>query len=137
MSAIIADTPAPSRLRTYAQLVRLPNVFTALADITLGGLALHALGLLPAGGIVAGAFLLFASACLYTGGMVWNDFFDIEQDCRERVSTDPIRPRHPPRGRLAPPPPRLRLAAAAGCRGERMNWLPSKLVPAGRRHPAL
>jgi 4-hydroxybenzoate polyprenyltransferase len=29
-----------------------------------------------------------ASACLYCGGMVWNDFFDIEQDKRER----PFRP---------------------------------------------
>ena len=70
------------RLRTYAQLVRLPNVFTALADITLGGLALHALGLLSAASIASGAFLLLASACLYTGGMVWNDFFDIDQDRR-------------------------------------------------------
>jgi 4-hydroxybenzoate polyprenyltransferase len=71
-------------LRPYAQLVRLPNVFTALADITLAGLATHAL---PQ---YAPTFLLLclASACLYCGGMVWNDFFDIEQDKRER----PYRP---------------------------------------------
>ena len=40
MSAVAADTPAPNRLRTYAQLVRLPNVFTALADITRPSLAI-------------------------------------------------------------------------------------------------
>jgi 4-hydroxybenzoate polyprenyltransferase len=32
--------------------------------------------------------LLLASSCLYSAGMVWNDFFDIEQDRRER----PFRP---------------------------------------------
>src|SRR5438094_447674 len=76
-----------SRLLPYARLVRLPNVFTALADIGLGGFAAVATGdvappwpmllLLPA-----------ASACLYSAGMVWNDFFDLEQDRRER----PFRP---------------------------------------------
>src|SRR6516165_10517316 len=73
-----------NRLRPFAQLVRLPNVFTALADITLAALATHAL---PQ---YAPAFLLLclASACLYCGGMVWNDFFDVEQDKRER----PYRP---------------------------------------------
>ena len=73
-----------NRLRPYAQLVRLPNVFTALADIALAALATHAL---PAH---TATFLLLclASACLYCGGMVWNDFFDLEQDKRER----PFRP---------------------------------------------
>src|SRR5689334_20957937 len=68
----------------YAQLVRLPNVFTALADITLGALAADALP----GQWLSFLILLLASACLYCGGMVWNDFFDIEQDLRER----PFRP---------------------------------------------
>lgn len=72
------------RLKPYAQLVRLPNVFTALADIGLGALATQSL---PAEWL---PFLLLAlaSACLYCGGMVWNDFFDVEQDRRER----PFRP---------------------------------------------
>ncbi len=72
-----------SRLLPYARLVRLPNVFTALADIGLG--------LLAAGGAVSAAaavLLLAASALLYCGGMVWNDYFDVEQDRRER----PFRP---------------------------------------------
>ena len=40
--------------------------------------------------------LLLASACLYCGGMVWNDYFDREQDRRERGDR-PI-----PSGKVAP-----------------------------------
>ena len=73
-----------NRLRIYAQLVRLPNVFTALADI---GMAALVSGALPASwGMVL--LVAVASACLYCGGMVWNDYFDVEQDRRER----PFRP---------------------------------------------
>jgi 4-hydroxybenzoate polyprenyltransferase len=79
-------------LRPYAQLVRLPALPTALADICLGALATHAL---PARGLAFG-LLLVASGCLYSGGMVWNDFFDLEQDRRER----PFRPL--PSGRVTP-----------------------------------
>src|SRR5262249_19642124 len=80
-----------SPLRTYAQLVRLPNLPTALADICLGALATQALP----GHWAAFGLLLAASACLYSGGMVWNDFFDLEQDRRER----PFRPL--PSGRVS------------------------------------
>jgi 4-hydroxybenzoate polyprenyltransferase len=80
-----------SQLRAYAQLVRLPNVFTAVADIALGALAA---GALPRRWL---PFLLLAltSACLYCAGMVWNDFFDLEQDRKER----PFRPI--PSGRIS------------------------------------
>jgi 4-hydroxybenzoate polyprenyltransferase len=80
-----------SRLRAYAQLVRLPNVFTAVADIALGALAA---GALPSRWL---AFIMLAltSACLYSAGMVWNDYFDIEQDKKER----PFRPL--PSGRIS------------------------------------
>jgi 1,4-dihydroxy-2-naphthoate octaprenyltransferase len=73
-----------SRLRSYAQLVRLPALPTALADICLGALATGALpdNLLPF------LFLLLASGCLYSAGMAWNDYFDQAQDARER----PFRP---------------------------------------------
>jgi len=71
-------------MKPYAQLVRLPNVFTALADIGLCALATRSLP----GQWFPFTLLLLASACLYCGGMVWNDFFDIEQDRRER----PFRP---------------------------------------------
>lgn len=80
------------RLRAYAQLIRLPNLPSALADICLAALALCAftpeeggLDRLPVFSFVC---LLIASACLYSGGMVWNDYFDVEQDKKER----PFRP---------------------------------------------
>jgi 4-hydroxybenzoate polyprenyltransferase len=69
-----------SRARVYSQLVRLPNLPTALADICLGALATRALP----GRWLPFLLLLPASACLYCGGMVWNDFFDVDQDRRER-----------------------------------------------------
>ena len=70
-----------NRFLAYAQLVRLPNAFTAAADICLGALATNAL---PGHGL-AFVCLLFASASLYSAGMVWNDYFDFEQDLRERA----------------------------------------------------
>src|SRR5262249_55491017 len=73
-----------TRARDYAQLVRLPNVFTALADV---GLAALVSGALPSAW-AAVLLIAAASACLYCGGMVWNDYFDAEQDRRER----PFRP---------------------------------------------
>jgi 4-hydroxybenzoate polyprenyltransferase len=85
------------RLRPYAQLVRLPNVFTALADIALAGLAAQAVqDELLRDHLLTFLLLCLASACLYCGGMVWNDYFDVEQDKRER----PFRPI--PSGRVSP-----------------------------------
>lgn len=81
-----------SDLRAYAQLARLSNLPTALADICLGALAAHAL---PQHSL-AFAALLPASACLYSAGMVWNDYFDQDQDRLER----PFRPL--PSGRISP-----------------------------------
>jgi 4-hydroxybenzoate polyprenyltransferase len=78
--------------RSYAQLVRLPNLPSALADIGLAGLATGLIVARP----VAFLLLLTSSACLYLSGMVWNDYFDIEQDRRER----PTRPL--PSGAIAP-----------------------------------
>jgi len=77
-----------NRLRPYLQLVRLPNVFTALADIALAALA--AAHVQPEQSLSVPTFLLLclASACLYCGGMVFNDVFDVEQDKHER----PFRP---------------------------------------------
>jgi 4-hydroxybenzoate polyprenyltransferase len=81
-----------SRLRPYLQLVRLPAVFTAFADILLGAFALDVHGLQW----FTIALLVLTSACLYLSGMVWNDFFDQAQDKRERPSR-PI-----PSGRVSP-----------------------------------
>jgi 4-hydroxybenzoate polyprenyltransferase len=80
-------------IKAYAQLLRLPNVFTACADIFLGWLAVSAQGsVLPFSSLW---LLLLSSACLYSAGMVLNDFFDVEQDRQER----PFRPI--PSGRIA------------------------------------
>ncbi len=73
-----------TRLLPYFRLVRLPNVFTAMADIVLGALVAGALPDLW----LPFVLLLAASSCLYCSGMVWNDYFDVEQDRRER----PFRP---------------------------------------------
>jgi len=77
-------TPAPltksQRLLAYAQLMRLPNVFTAMADIFMGFWFTHET-LSP---VATFLLLLLSSSCLYTAGMVLNDVFDIEQDRRER-----------------------------------------------------
>src|SRR5262245_23132332 len=88
------------RLLAYAQLVRLPNAFTAMADICLGAVAL---GALP-GYLLSLICLLLASVSLYSAGMVWNDYFDFEQDLRER----PFRPL--PSGRVS-----KRTAVTLGC----------------------
>jgi 4-hydroxybenzoate polyprenyltransferase len=69
-----------NRLGSYAQLVRLPNLPTAIADIALAALATGSLPERWPGFLL----LVAASSCLYMAGMVWNDFFDIEQDKRER-----------------------------------------------------
>ena len=77
-------TTRPSRWLPYAQLMRIPNVFTAVADIALAALVT---GSLP-GQFLPFLLLALASGCLYCAGMVWNDYFDFEQDLRER----PFRP---------------------------------------------
>jgi 4-hydroxybenzoate polyprenyltransferase len=78
-------------LLPYAQLVRLPNVFTAWADIVLAALVTGALVTHPRPLVC----VLAASTLLYWAGMVWNDYFDLDQDRLER----PGRPL--PSGRVA------------------------------------
>ena len=72
----------PSRLLSYLQLFRAPNVFTALADVMMGYIITRG-GIEPP--LLLG-LLGVASALLYTAGMVLNDVFDVEQDARERPS---------------------------------------------------
>ena len=93
--ASVAPRPTPS-WRSCLQLVRLPNVFTALADVMMGYLVTHDPAPFPTLRL-PGAFwsLMAASACLSSAGMVLNDVFDLEQDRRER----PQRPL--PSGRVA------------------------------------
>ncbi len=72
---------APSRLLSYARLTRIPNVFTAFADIGMGlAFVDFPLRERPWGG----ALLFAASGLLYTAGMVLNDVFDLDIDAVER-----------------------------------------------------
>jgi len=70
----------------YLQLVRLPAVFTAMADILLGYSLTHRYIVGPDGWDNPQKFfgLLIASCCLYLSGMVFNDVFDRKQDAAER-----------------------------------------------------
>ncbi|MGA2619278.1 MAG: UbiA family prenyltransferase [Thermoguttaceae bacterium] len=75
----------------YLQLLRLPNLFTAMADVAMGFLFVRAswawdpppINLRPIGAWVL-AVLAVASALLYAAGVVLNDVFDLERDRRER-----------------------------------------------------
>jgi 4-hydroxybenzoate polyprenyltransferase len=121
------------RVRSYAQLIRLPNVFTALADIALAAFAAGRWGEVPDTWPFCFACLLGASACLYSAGMVWNDIFDVAQDRRER----PYRPL--PSGRVSRRSALacgiglmgagLLLAAGAGWTG--FEWQPKPIGVAG------
>lgn len=89
-----ADAPAGGRWRAWWQLLRLPAVFTAFADILLGFALTHVhLSDAP----LPLALLLVASGCLYLAGMVFNDVADRHVDARER----PQRPL--PSGRVSLP----------------------------------
>lgn len=69
-----------STFRDWLDLVRLPNLFIATADILAG--------FFFAGGLPGEWFvllrLILASMCLYAGGVALNDVVDVEQDLRER-----------------------------------------------------
>jgi 4-hydroxybenzoate polyprenyltransferase len=67
-------------MKAWLQLVRLPNVFTAVADVLMGYLVTHGT-LQPASHF---AHLVAASCLFYLSGMVLNDVFDAEIDSRER-----------------------------------------------------
>ena len=83
---VTASTPSTTTpLYAWAQLVRLPNVFTVLADVSAAFL-LVAHGPAPVGRL---ACVLIAGVALYWAGMVLNDVFDIDRD-REERPTRPI-----------------------------------------------
>ena len=78
---------------SWLRLARVPGVFTAIADVTVGFLVadgsmerLHVWGA-----------LVLATSCLYSAGMILNDFFDRDLDATER----PERPL--PSGEISPP----------------------------------
>jgi 4-hydroxybenzoate polyprenyltransferase len=80
-----------ARLLDYLQLMRASNVFTVVADVSMGFLLVRP-ELAPLGVLVA---LIAASILLYSAGMVFNDVFDLPRDRRER-------PKRPiPSGRIS------------------------------------
>ncbi|MCX6900595.1 MAG: UbiA family prenyltransferase [Verrucomicrobia bacterium] len=79
-------------LKHYLQLVRAPNVFTAVTNVFTGCAAVSALSPPP----IVIALLALSSACLYAGGVALNDYCDLEVDRTER----PKRPL--PSGQIAP-----------------------------------
>ena len=80
-----------SQTLAYMRLFRLPNVFTAIADITMGFLFVRG-SLEPLGTYLC---LLSASCLLYSSGMVLNDVVDVDIDSK-------LRPQRPiPSGQIS------------------------------------
>lgn len=78
-------------LKTFLELIRIPGVFTAHADILAGALIAGA-GMKQIPNLV---LLLIATSCFFSAGMALNDYFDRKIDQEER----PARPI--PSGRIA------------------------------------
>jgi 4-hydroxybenzoate polyprenyltransferase len=81
------NAPPDTPISSYLQLMRLPAVFTAMADVAMGFLFVQFGG--PRWSPAASDFatlatLIAASSLLYVAGMVLNDVFDVELDRRER-----------------------------------------------------
>jgi len=106
-----AGSGVDRRLQAYLELLRPANVATALADVLAGAAV-------ATGGRMSGAlaWLLAASACLYAGGIVLNDYFDRQLDAQERPER---------------PIPSHRIAAATAA------WLGAALLAAGVAAAAL
>jgi 4-hydroxybenzoate polyprenyltransferase len=68
-------------LGDYLRLVRLPNVFTVPSNILAGYFAL----VMPVHASVQLFLLASSSMLLYLSGIVFNDYFDIETDLKERA----------------------------------------------------
>lgn len=90
----MSESMRPTRhsvVMAHFELLRVPSLFTALADMSMAFLLVNRT---PAPWLTFGC-LLTASALLYSAGMVLNDVFNVEQDRRER----PERPL--PSGRIS------------------------------------
>ena len=85
------DTQGGGKIRAWLQLIRMPALFTAFADIAAGFVSQNNTGFEPVGQF---ASLLTASGCLYIAGMILNDVFDRHRDAESR-SNRPI-----PSGRI-------------------------------------
>jgi len=74
------EAPAAPRWGDWAELVRLPNLFTAMAD-PLAGALIVGVGWAATPRVL---LLMLASALFYAGGIVLNDWHDYKKDCVER-----------------------------------------------------
>ncbi len=82
-------------LFAWLQLVRIPNVFTIVADALTAGALTYYLRDFPVALAVAFAIASVGSVCLYWSGMILNDAYDAEEDAVLR-SNRPI-----PSGRIS------------------------------------
>lgn len=85
------NAPRPSVTRAFAELIRLPNLFTAIADVAMGFLFVREF---VAADLSLLALLAGGSVFLYAGGTTLNDVFDYRADLE-------LRPERPlPSGRI-------------------------------------
>lgn len=91
-----------STLLAWLELIRLPNLFTSMADVAMGFFFVRAVEVSTDGWVLG--LLVAASAAIYAAGVAMNDLFDLEEDARQR----PERPL--PSGRIAPGAARLLVA---------------------------
>ena len=70
-------------LRQYLLLIRLPNVFTVPTNILVGYFSLTSVS---DANIIHISMLMVSSALLYIAGIVFNDYFDLSTDRKERPS---------------------------------------------------
>jgi 4-hydroxybenzoate polyprenyltransferase len=87
-------SPDSATLRDYLELMRLPNVFTSMADAAMGFFFVRELVTTSDAWLLT--LLIASSSLLYIAGVVLNDVFDLDLDSRER----PDRPL--PSGRISP-----------------------------------
>jgi len=79
-------------LRPYVVLIRPANVLTSICDVLAGLAIASGFGFIGWDALL----LILATACLYAGGIVFNDYFDRHIDIKER----PERPI--PSGKISP-----------------------------------
>lgn len=72
------------KLYIYLQLMRPANIVTSVADILAGIAIASAPGSLTERAWPTALLLCLSTACLYGGGIVFNDIFDVETDKIER-----------------------------------------------------
>jgi len=110
-----ACTPGRNLFWAIFQLLRVPNLFTAIADVLAGYI-------IGSGGLTrlswtAGCFLALSAVCFYAGGVVLNDVVDLPRDRLHR----PNRPL--PAGVIS-----LKAAIFLGFGSLFMGWVASGLV---------